>query len=69
LCSSNHPLAGLARQIDWTAFESDFGDLCSENGRPGIPTLAMVGLHYLKLHSAPTPENHAPFGLHRLAVE
>jgi IS5 family transposase len=48
LCGKGHPLVVLANQIDWTVFEDEFGKLYSENGRPGLPTRVMVGLHYLK---------------------
>ncbi len=34
----NHPLAKLAWQIDWTAFEHKFGSLyIPDFGRPGLP--------------------------------
>jgi len=44
-----HPLARLARQMHWEEFDQEFG-LCydPENGRPGISTRLMTGLHYLK---------------------
>jgi len=45
----DHPLAKLARQIDWSSLEAEFGQLYVEgHGRPGLPTRLMVGLHYLK---------------------
>ena len=45
----DHPLAKLSRQIDWGSFEEKFGKLYVEGqGRPGLPTRLMVGLHYLK---------------------
>jgi IS5 family transposase len=34
--------------MDWQAFVRAFGGLYAENGRPGISTRLMVGLHYLK---------------------
>ena len=43
-----HPLFVLSKEIDWAVFEEQFGGLYSENGRPGVPTRVMVGLHYLK---------------------
>lgn len=44
-----HPLFRLGRQIDWAAFEREFGVLYVEKvGRPGLPIRLMVGLHYLK---------------------
>ena len=42
------PLYVLAGEINWSVFEDEFGGLYSDNGRPGIPTRVMVGLHYLK---------------------
>jgi len=45
----DHPLAKLSGQIDWGSFEEKFGKLYVEGqGRPGLPTRLMVGLHYLK---------------------
>ena len=38
-------LAGL---IDWARFETEFGPLYTDGGRPGLPTRLMVGLHLLK---------------------
>ena|SRR5436190_5253781 len=47
--NSQHPLFRLARQIDWSYFEREFGTLYAEEvGRPGVPTRLLVGLHYLK---------------------
>jgi IS5 family transposase len=44
----NHPLAKLARQIDWNAFDKQFGDsYCPDFGRPALPIRLMVGLTYL----------------------
>jgi len=48
LVNTKHPLVILAGQIDWPAFDEEFGELYSDKGRPGIPTRVMVGLHYLK---------------------
>lgn len=49
LVSHEHPLYQLAKAIDWTRFESEFGALYAEDvGRPALPTRLMVGLHYLK---------------------
>ena len=39
---------GWRGKIGWEAVEERFGDLYSEEGRPGIPIRLMVGLHYLK---------------------
>lgn len=39
----------LAQQIDWVAFEREFGALYADGiGSPGVPTRLLVGLHYLK---------------------
>ena len=48
----NRPLVILADQIDWEAFEKQFGSLYVEKtGRPGLPIRLMVGLTYLeRLH-------------------
>lgn len=43
-----HALYKLADQIEWHRAEEQFGSLYSDEGRPGIPTRIMVGLHYLK---------------------
>lgn len=44
-----HPLVRLAQQIDWAAFECEFGALYADGvGSPGVPTRLLVGLHYLK---------------------
>ena len=49
ILNRKHPLFLLANQIDWTFFDSEFGQLFVENfGRPGLPTRLIVGLHYLK---------------------
>jgi transposase, IS5 family len=49
LIDLNHPLARLARVVDWARFDAAFEPLYEEgNGRPAIPTRLMVGLHYLK---------------------
>jgi IS5 family transposase len=39
----------LAKILDWTALEAEFGALyCPDNGRPGVPIRLMAGLHLLK---------------------
>ena len=39
----------LARIIDWSRLEAEFGSLyCPNNGRPGVPIHLMAGLHFLK---------------------
>ena len=44
----NHPLVKLSRQVDWGAFEDEFGSLyVPGQGRPGLPTRLMAGLTYL----------------------
>ena len=43
-----HPLFVLANQIDWSVFDSKFGRLFADKGRPALPTRLVVGLHYLK---------------------
>lgn len=51
LCSiinPRHELVRLAHLIDWRMFETAFGPLYAEFGRPGLPTRLMVGLHLLK---------------------
>lgn len=49
LLNHEHPLFRLAHAIDWQSFEREFAPLyCSNNGRPGLPTRLLVGLHYLK---------------------
>ena len=45
----DQPLYKLSHQINWPAFEAEFGALYSPGkGRPGLPIRLMVGLHYLK---------------------
>jgi len=43
-----HPLFVLANQIDWPVFDTRFGRLYADKGRPALSTRLMVGLHYLK---------------------
>ena len=43
-----HPLFVLANQIDWSVFDTKFGRLYADKGRPALATRLMVGLHYLK---------------------
>ncbi len=43
-----HPLAQLAKQINWAMFDEKFDSYFSDDGRPAIPTRLMVALHYLK---------------------
>jgi IS5 family transposase len=45
----NHPLARLARTIDWRFLENSFGAVYSPGpGQPPLPTRLMVGLAILK---------------------
>src|SRR3990170_2733658 len=49
ILNTRHPLFNLARKIDWSVFENEFGALYVEKvGRPGLPIRLLVGLHYLK---------------------
>ncbi len=48
MLNQRHALYKLSGQISWNAAETRFGNLYSEEGRPGIPIRLMVGLHYLK---------------------
>jgi IS5 family transposase len=49
LIDLHHPLAELARQIDWSRFDRQFGGSYHASlGAPGISTRLMVALHYLK---------------------
>lgn len=49
IINMGHPLTLLAGRIDWTSLEETFGKLyVPHQGRPGLPTRLMVGLHYLK---------------------
>ncbi len=48
LVDPRHALVRLAGLIDWSRFETEFGALYTDGGRPGLPTRLMVGLHLLK---------------------
>ena len=48
MLNQRHALYKLADQIHWDAAETEFGNLYSEEGRPGIQIRLMIGLHYLK---------------------
>ena len=49
ILNRKHPLYQLANKIDWEKFDKSFGALFVQNqGRPGLPTRLVVGLHYLK---------------------
>ncbi len=45
----NHPLAKLARTVDWRFLEERFGAVYSDgSGQPPLPTRLMAGLAILK---------------------
>jgi transposase, IS5 family len=48
ILDQRHALLRLAGLIDWSRFEQEYGALYAEQGRPGLPTRVMVGLHFLK---------------------
>lgn len=49
IINMSHPLVILSRQLDWESLERTLGKLyVPHQGRPGLPTRLMVGLHYLK---------------------
>jgi len=48
ILDQRHALLRLAGLIDWSRFEQEYGALYAEQGRPGLPTRLMVGLHFLK---------------------
>ena len=49
ILNNKHPLYVLANKIDWSRFDKSFGELfVQKQGRPGLPTRLVVGLHYLK---------------------
>jgi IS5 family transposase len=48
LLDQRHELLRLATLIDWSRFEREYGALYAEQGRPGLSTRLMVGLHLLK---------------------
>ena len=52
ILDARQPLHRLARRIDWAQFETAFGSLYEDEGRPGLPIRRMVGLLLLKqLHN------------------
>src|ERR1035437_586603 len=52
MLDARQPLHQLARRIDWVQFETAFGSLYEDEGRPGLPIRRMVGLLLLKqLHN------------------
>ena len=45
----SHPLVILSKAFDWNVFNKSFGEkFHPDNGRPGLSTRLMVGLHYIK---------------------
>ena len=48
IIDQRHDLVRLAALIDWARFDGEYGALYAEEGRPGLPTRLMVGLHLLK---------------------
>ena len=49
ICSEEHPLYVLSRNIDWKFFDEKFGCLFHDSlGRPSSRTRLIVGLHFLK---------------------
>src|SRR5476649_1288842 len=48
IIDQRHELVRLAGLIDWARFDGEYGALYAEEGRPGLPTRLMVGLHLLK---------------------
>jgi len=49
ILNRKNPLYQLANKTDWERFDKSFGALFVQNqGRPGLPTRLVVGLHYLK---------------------
>jgi len=43
-----HPLVRLRAEIDWAYLDESFARLYASDGRPGVPTQFMAGLHILK---------------------
>lgn len=48
IINPGHPLAKLAKQMDWAAFDEKFEPHFADEGRPAIATRLMAALHYLK---------------------
>ncbi len=52
MLDARQPLYRLAQTIDWKQFETAFGALYADEGRPALPIRRMVGLLLLKqLHN------------------
>lgn len=48
IINMRHELVILSHGIDWNRLDTHFGQFFSQNGRPGIPSRMMIGLHILK---------------------
>ena len=49
ILNNKHPLYVLSNKIDWGRFDKSYGvGFVQNQGRPGLPTRLVVGLHYLK---------------------
>ena len=48
LIDTRHELVKLSELIDWEHFDVQWGETFCEEGRPGIATRLIAGLHYLK---------------------
>ena len=48
IIDQRHELLRLVGLIDWSGFDRDYGAVYAEEGRPGLTTRLMVGLHLLK---------------------
>jgi len=46
LIDMRHELVKLAGLINWEYFDTKWGETFSEDGRPGIATRRIAGLHY-----------------------
>ena len=49
MAHKSHPLVILSDKFNWEVFNKSFGsEFDPKNGRPGLSTRLMVGLHYIK---------------------
>lgn len=48
IINMRHELVLLSLGIDWERLDTHFAQFFSQNGRPGIPSRMMIGLHILK---------------------
>lgn len=48
IINMKHELVLLSQAIEWERLDTHFGQFFSENGRPGIASRLMIGLHILK---------------------